>query len=137
MVVIGDAAVARLYKDGIGAAFMTSEAAAVTAVRRGVSRRDFAYGYSPVCKKIATDNFFGHLLFRLWNMTRRSPILLNALKQAILAEADLDQGRRVNTRVLWGLFTGDESYRKIMFLLFSFPAFRTILSSMFKAWRKN
>lgn len=137
MVVIGDAAVARLYKDGIGAAFMTSEAAAATAVWRGISKKDFSKSYKPVCRKIAVDNFFGHLLFRLWNITRRSPFLLNTLKQSILAEADLDQGKRVNTRVLWGLFTGDESYRKIMFLLISLPAFRTMISSMVKAWREG
>jgi flavin-dependent dehydrogenase len=137
MVVIGDAAVARLYKDGIGAAFITSEAAAATAVRRGVSRKDFARGYRPVCQKIAVDNLYGHFLFKMWGFTRRSPFLLNTLKQAILSEANLDQNKRTNTRVLWGLFTGDESYRKICSLVFTIPALRTMIFSFYKAWHER
>jgi flavin-dependent dehydrogenase len=137
MVVIGDAAVARLYKDGIGAAFITSEAAALTAVHRGISREDFARAYRPVCQKIAVDNLYGHFLFKMWGITRGSPILLNTLKQAVLSEDNLDQNKRTNTRVLWGLFTGDESYRKICSLIFTFPALRILVSSFFKAWRER
>lgn len=115
-VAVGDAAVTRLYKDGIGAAFATSEAAARTAVGRGVSRADFAAGYRPACQRIAADNRFGRLLFRLWDVTRGAPLLLNAWRRAIMAEAALPPAAHVHTRVMWDMFTGDESYRQILLL---------------------
>jgi flavin-dependent dehydrogenase len=124
LVVVGDAAVTRLYKDGIGAAFITAEAAARTAIQRGVSRRDFAAGYRPVCRRIAADNVYGHWLFRLWALTRRASFLRDAWGRAILAEAGLPVANHVHTRVLWGMFTGDESYRQIFWLSVSRPALR-------------
>lgn len=135
MVVVGDAAVARLYKDGIGAAFTTSKAAAATAISQGVSRQDFALSYQPVCQRIAADNRYGLWLFRLWDFTRRSPVLFNAWKQAILSEADLPSHQRVHARILWGTFTGDESYRTILSLVLSYPAFRAFFRGAVKRWR--
>ncbi len=120
-VTVGDAAITRLYKDGIGAAFITSEAAARTAIERGVSRADFACGYYPVCQHITDDNRFGRLLFRLWDIPRCMPFLLNAWRRTLVTEADRPPARRIHTRALWGIFTGDESYRQI-FLLLSRPA---------------
>ncbi len=124
LVVVGDAAVTRLYKDGIGAAFQTAEAAARTAIERGVSRQDFAAGYRPLVRQTAADNAYGRLLFRLWSFTRRLPGLLATWERAILAEADLPPEAHIHTRVLWGMFTGDESYRRIFFLSLSRPALR-------------
>ncbi len=121
-VAVGDAAVTRLYKDGIGAAFVTSEAAARAAVQRGVAREDFAAGYRPVCQQIAADNRYGQLLFRSWDLIRRLPFLLNAWRGAIVVEADRPPATQIYTRVLWGMFTGDESYRQIVLLSISRPA---------------
>jgi flavin-dependent dehydrogenase len=124
LVVVGDAAITRLYKDGIGAAFTTAEAAARTAIERGISKQDFAAGYRPVCRRIATDNLYGRLLFRLWAAAQRSPSLLALWRKAILAEADLPPAAHLHTRLLWSMFTGDEPYRKIFWLSFSWPALR-------------
>jgi flavin-dependent dehydrogenase len=129
-VAVGDAAVTRLYKDGIGAAFVTAEAAARTAIERGVARADFAAGYGPVCRRIAADNRFGQLMFRLWEITRNSPFLLNAWRRAIRAEAALPSADQVHIRVLWGMFTGDESYRQIFQISTSRAALRGFLRGM-------
>ena len=135
MVVVGDAAVTRLYKDGIGSAFLTARAAAETAIGKGVSWGDFSRGYRPVCQDIAADNRYGRLLFRLWALPRRSPILMKAWQQAILAERELPTQSRVFARALWGMFTGDESYRKIFQLSFSPPAVHSLGKGLLAAWR--
>jgi flavin-dependent dehydrogenase len=116
MVVVGDAAVTRLYKDGIGAAALTAEAASRTAVQQGLSRGEFAQGYAPVCRRIAADGRYGRLCFALWDLTRRVPALLRGWQQAILAESDLPAAGRPHMRILWGMFTGDMSYRQIFWL---------------------
>jgi flavin-dependent dehydrogenase len=126
LVIVGDAAVTRLYKDGIGAAFTTAEAAARAAVQRGISRRDFASGYRPTRQSIAADNLYGRIIFRLWAATRRTPFLMNAWRRAILSEVDMPKVNQVHARVLWGMFTGDESYRKIFYLSLSYPALRAL-----------
>lgn len=137
MVVVGDAAVTRLYKDGIGAAFTTAKAAAQTVISRGISRQDFNKGYHPICRRIAIDNRYGQFLFRLWEISRRSPLLINAWKQAILSEALLSAQHRVHERALWGLFTGDESYRHILSSLLSLAALRAFWGGVMKTWSKG
>jgi flavin-dependent dehydrogenase len=137
MVVVGDAAVTRLYKDGIGSAFTTARAAIQTAVFRGISQLDFAQGYHPICRRIAIDNGFGHWLFRLWGLSRHSPLLVNAWKQVIMSEALLPARSRVHERVLWGVLTGDESYGRILALLLSRPALRSFLREILRRWSKR
>jgi flavin-dependent dehydrogenase len=122
LVVVGDAAVTRLYKDGIGAAFVTAQAVARTAIQRGISRRDFAMGYRPVCLRIARDNFYGRILFLLWAFTRRSRFLRETWMRAIWDEVNRPSSDRILTSVLWSMFTGDESYRKIFWRSFGWPA---------------
>ena len=129
-VTVGDAAVTRLYKDGIGSAFITSEAAARTAIERGVSRADFDAGYRPVCQRIAADNRFGWLLFRLWDIPRATPLLLSAWRRTLVTEADRPPARRIHMRALWGIFTGDESYRQIFLALSRPAALAAFLSGM-------
>ncbi len=126
MVAVGDAAVTRLYKDGIGAAFITAQAAARTAIQHGVSKVDFALRYRPVCQRIANDNFFGRLLFSLWNAARDSPSMLNKWQQAILAETRFPSQEQVYLRILWDVFTGDETYRKIFLLSLRPQVFSTL-----------
>jgi flavin-dependent dehydrogenase len=116
LVAVGDAAVTRLYKDGIGSADITAEAAARTALERGVSRADFAAGYAPTCRRIATDGRYGRLCFALWDATRRLPPLLRGWERAVRAEQALAPEARLHTRMLWGMFTGDMSYRQVFWL---------------------
>ncbi len=132
LVTVGDAAVTRLYKDGIGAAFITARAAAQTAIQYGISRQDFAAGYRPVCREIAMDNLYGKLLFRVWNIVRNSPRLLDTWQRVILAEADSPPANHIFTRILWGMFTGDEPYRKIFWSVASKPALQKLWLEVFR-----
>ncbi len=135
MVAVGDAAATRLYKDGIGAAFITAQAAARTAIRRGVSRADFAAGYLPTCQRIANDNRFGRLLFKIWAFNRRSAALSNIWQLAVQAESDQPPTSQVHTRVLWGMFSGSESYRQLFWLSFSLQALSGLWQSARLNWR--
>lgn len=119
MVVVGDAAASRLYKDGIGSAYMVAEAAARTIVEVGISRKDFALGYAPTCRQIAVDNLYGRLIFRLWSVIHRSSFLRNAWQRNILRESELPLEQQVHRHILWGMFTGDESYQQLFRLLTS------------------
>lgn len=112
-VAVGDAAVTRLYKDGIGSAFQTTKIAISTAVRVGISRDAFRKHYAPICRSIARDNTYGFLLFRLWNFFLNSPFLLHAWNGAIQREMSLPARDQRHRRVLWGMLTGDEPYRQL------------------------
>ena len=114
-VAVGDSAVTRLYKDGIGSAFQTSRHAMSTAVNLGISHTTFRKHYVPVCRSIAVDNSYGFLLFRLWNFVLNSPILLNAWKGTIHREMTLPVKDRIHVRILWGMLTGDEPYRQLFY----------------------
>jgi flavin-dependent dehydrogenase len=114
-VAVGDAAVTRLYKDGIGSAYQTTQNAISTAIQVGISRHAFHKHYAPVCRSIGRDNSYGFLLFRLWNFVLNSPFVLNAWKGAIQREMSLTAGQRRHMHVLWGMLTGDEPYRKLFY----------------------
>lgn len=132
MVAVGDAAVTRLYKDGIGSAFVTAREAARTAVQRGVSRRDFAAGYRPACRRIAVDNAYGRLFFHIWNLVHGSPRVYRGWKHLLQAETQLPQERQIHSRVLWSMFTGDESYRRIFRIIFSSPYLASVWKEVFR-----
>jgi flavin-dependent dehydrogenase len=114
-VAVGDAAVTRLYKDGIGSAFQTTKSAMSAAVSMGISHSTFRQYYAPICRSIATDNTYGFMLFRLWNFVLNSPVLLNAWKAAIQWEMSQPTKDRKHMRILWGMLTGDEPYRKLFY----------------------
>ena len=112
-VAVGDAAVTRLYKDGIGSAFQTAKHAMMTTVNVGISRRAFRRHYAPVCRSIDRDNSYGVLLYRLWSFVLNSPMVLTAWKAAIQREMVLPTRERRHMQVLWGMLTGDDSYRRL------------------------
>jgi hypothetical protein len=61
------------------------------------------------------DNFYGALLFRLWNIVLKSPITLSAWRGAIQREMSLPATQRRHMHILWGMLTGDEPYRQLFF----------------------
>lgn len=129
-VAVGDAAVTRLYKDGIGSAYSTAEAAVHTAMSRGISKTAFRVEYKPFCKKIASDNIYCQFLFRLWGVTQRFPPLFNAWARVIQLEKVLPLHQRIHTRILWSMFTGDEPYRDLVQRLFSRESIRAIRKTL-------
>lgn len=114
-VAVGDAAATRLYKDGIGSAYQTTKNAMSVAVQAGISHSRFREHYAPICRSITMDNSYGFLLFRLWNFVLNSPRFLQVWKSAILWEISQPISQRRHAQVLWGMLTGDESYRKLFY----------------------
>jgi flavin-dependent dehydrogenase len=130
-VAVGDAAATRLYKDGIGSAFYTARFAMETAVKYGISRRDFHAGYSPHFQRISQDNRYGEMLFRQWAIVTRRPALLRAWTNALHVESNWPPARRVHARILWGIFSGDEPYRTLFWLTMS----RSALLGIWRGYR--
>ena len=116
-VAVGDAAVSRLYKDGIYSAFLTAGTAMRAAVERGIAREDFARAYVPFCQRLASDNAYGKLLFDLSLRAMQNSLLARACVERIRAEANLEVSRRTFSRLMWGMVTGDESYRDLFWLV--------------------
>lgn len=112
-VAIGDAAVTRLYKDGIGSALLTARQAAYTVAYHGISRKDFAHYYRPICRAINSDNRWGKLLFAINERTKNSRVFILS-QQHLIADEQQDASRpQTFTRAAWGMFTGSYSYRSI------------------------
>jgi NADH dehydrogenase len=112
-VALGDAAVSRLYKDGIGSALLTAREAARIVARHGFSRHDFDRHYRPLCRRMTGDNRWGRFLFAINNRTKDSRMFLLAQQRLIGDEQTNARGAQPFTKVVWGMFTGTYSYRAI------------------------
>ncbi len=113
-VAVGDAAITRLYKDGIGSALMTARQAAFTVVNHGFSTRDFHRYYMPFCRNIEHDNRWGKFLFYIADHTKNSRLFLFTQHRIIGAEQNGMKSRQPFTRIAWGMFTGAYSYKSMM-----------------------
>lgn len=132
-VAVGDAAVTRLYKDGIGSALNTARSAADVVLKHGIGAQDFKRHYRPVVRAIDRDNQYGYWLFRLWQRVKGEGILSTLGRRILLVEEQLAPAWRAHGVLLWYMFTGDASYRSIMLGLLSWPALRNTLLAI---WRK-
>lgn len=138
-VAVGDAAVSRLYKDGIGSGLLTASRAALTAVNQGISRRDFKRHYLPFCQNIDRDNRWGKLLFKVNDIFKDSRIFLLAQSRLVAREQDNVAGPQPFTRSAWGMFTGSYSYRSMAMMSlnpvslgkFSLAVSREFLAALF------
>lgn len=122
IVFIGDCGVTRLYKDGIGAAYRTAKAAAVTAIFEGVSAEDFRRHYSPLLRKITTDNTFGRVVFMVTRAIQKARTFRRGVLRMVSREQRPAGGRPRMSTVLWDTFTGSAPYRDV-FMRTLHPAF--------------
>lgn len=122
LLLIGDSGVTRLYKDGIGAAFRTSKAAAMTAVLQGISKESFKRNYWPSCRAIAADNAIGKVIFGTTTIFKHSRLCRQAMLRMTRREQQKRTGAGRMSSVLWNMFTGSAPYREI-FLGTLHPAF--------------
>ncbi len=127
-VAVGDAAVTRLYKDGIGSALRTAQCAALVAVEQGIAGRDFEEHYRPVVQAIEDDNWYGRWLFGAWQHIKGEGLLSRLGERTLLAEQQM--AHSVHGALLWSLFTGDESYRHIMAGFLTWPSLRDFLRAI-------
>ncbi len=115
IVMCGDAGSTRLFKDGIGAAYLTAKAAAKTAVFSGVHSSDFARDYYPVYNGLISDNRYGRCLFLITDIFRKSKAMTGAMVSVVIKEQQSETGRKALSSFLWDMFTGSERYKKIFF----------------------
>jgi flavin-dependent dehydrogenase len=115
VVLIGDCAMARLNKDGIGSAYRVAKVAAVTALFRGVSDEDFRRGYWPICRTISNDNRYGRIIYRVVDIIKKRPLLKHAVMRMAANEQKNRGKQRRMSSVLWDMFTGSSSYHDVFF----------------------
>ena len=126
-VAVGDTAVTRLYKDGIGSAFYSAQSAMQIALKIGISKGVFQKHYAPYCQRISWDNRYGNLLYRMLKITLNTPRLLKAWIRTLQAELAAPREKQIHIRVVWGMFTGDEPYRVLFRLGLQPQAIRQLL----------
>ena len=122
IVFIGDCGVTRLYKDGIGAAYRMSKAAATTAIFEGIAAKDFAKHYMPACQAIDRDNRIGKVIFLATRAIQMFRFSRRAVLRMTMDEQQNSKRARRMSMVLWDMFTGSAPYREI-FLRTLHPAF--------------
>ena len=135
--VLGDAAVTRLYKDGIGSSLTMARAAAHAAVFHGVSRRDFQHHYRPIYNTMRWNNQWGHLLFSLNDNVKESKVFILAQQRLIGDEQEKKTEHQPFTKAAWGMFTGSYSYGRIAKKVFSPPALLRLVSALVKEGWEN
>jgi hypothetical protein len=114
-VFIGDCGMSRLNKDGIGSAYRTAKAAAVTAVFSGVSAQDFRRRFWPMCKTIRLDNQFGRLLYTFVDLVKKADFLTRGVMRTTKIEQGKVSSKRYMCMILWDMFTGSAPYRAVFF----------------------
>ena len=136
-VAVGDAAVSRLYKDGIGSALRTAREAAATVVRHGFSRQAFGRHYQPFCRRIDRDNRWGKVLFRLNDKVKDSRTFLWMQHRLIGDEQIAGRGPKPFTKAVWGMFTGSYSYRGIARMTLSPTALYRLLLALLREMARS
>ena len=139
LVFIGDCGATRLFKDGIGAAYRTSKAAAKTVVFHGVSAEAFHDHYAPLCRRINNDNRVGKLVFGVSGLVQKARFARRGILQMTADEQREAGGPRRMSSVLWDLFSGSASYTNV-FVRTLHPAYvagllRNLVSANFRGGR--
>src|SRR3990170_1857993 len=94
VVLVGDCGVTRLYKDGIGAAYRTAKAAAITAVFSGVSAEDFQRKFWPACRAIEQDNTIGKIIFVATRQVQKRRYARRAVLRMVTKEQQKEGKKR-------------------------------------------
>nr|WP_321356704.1 hypothetical protein [uncultured Draconibacterium sp.] len=114
VVLIGDSASSKLYKNGIGAAYITAKAAAKTALFNGVSEANFKKYYQPECTRLDRDNAIGKFIFWVTTIIQRSSALKKGIFRMVVNEQEKVNDKRRMSSVLWDTFTGSAPYTDIL-----------------------
>jgi hypothetical protein len=112
-VLVGDSASSKLYKNGVGAAYITGKAAANTALFNGISASAFKKYYQPVCSDLDNDNKLGKFIFSVTGIIQKSHLLKGALLSMVISEQKKASHKRRMSSVLWDTFTGSAAYKNI------------------------
>jgi hypothetical protein len=112
IVVLGDSGISKLYKNGIGAAYLNAKAAAKTAVFKGISEDDFYNYFYKDVRNIEFDNKIGKFIFVAASILQKIDFMKRGVLQAV--ENEHKRGEYFINSVFWDIFTGSSSYASIM-----------------------
>lgn len=132
VVMCGDAGSTRLFKDGLGAAYLMGKSAAKTAVFQGVSARHFQDDYYPVYESIVTDNQYGKFLFTVTDICRKNRMLTKGMLDVVRREQK-GAGHKILSSILWNMFTGNERYKNIFFTSLNHRMYLNMCKGVFKS----
>jgi flavin-dependent dehydrogenase len=125
-VIIGDASISRIYKNGLESAYITSQLAVQTAFEKGISKEDFSrYYYKPARKLLAMDNLLGIIIMRISDFVTRRSWLVTARMSYVENRKGSWIANHLN-KMLWNMVTGDAPYREIIIQAFN-PLFQIVL----------
>jgi flavin-dependent dehydrogenase len=133
VVMCGDAGSTRLFKDGLGAAYLMGKAAAKTAVFDGVGKEHFRTGYYPVYKSIKYDNYYGAILYMVIDMYRKWKILTKAMLAVVDKEQQSSRDDKILSSILWDMFTGNERYKNVFLKSLKIQMHIDMWEGLFKA----
>ena len=126
LVMVGDASITRIFKNGLESAYITSQLAARTAFENGISKEAFdKHYYKPAHKLLAMDNKLGAVILAISDFITRQ----NWLVKARLSYVEDKRGSWIANhlnKILWNMVTGDAPYHKILIQAFN-PVFQVIL----------
>ena len=122
IVFIGDSGVVRLYKDGIGSAYRTAKAAAMTCALHGISSADFKHHYWSACRLIIRDNTIGKLIFLVCTVIQKLRFTRRAVLRMVVREQTLEERKPRMSSILWDVFSGSAPYTEVL-LRTMHPAF--------------
>jgi flavin-dependent dehydrogenase len=123
VILCGDAGSTRLFKDGLGAAYIMGKAAAKTALFHGVSKQHFQREYYPVYRNIIIDNKFGKVLFAVTDAFKVHKALNKSMFRLVQKEQLEPSCPKILSSILWDMFTGNELYKDIFRRAINFPLF--------------
>lgn len=114
VVFIGDSGAARLYKDGIGSAYRTAKAAAITCALKGIREQDFRSGYRPALRSLQRDNAVGQLIFAVCHLIQKLRFTRRAVLRMVRIEQSVEGRKPLMSSVLWDVFTGSAPYTSVL-----------------------
>lgn len=114
VVLVGDSSTSKLYKNGIGAAYLTAKAAANTAIFYGISEKDFKQNFNPTCRYLKNDNRLGRFIFAVTGVIQKTALLKRAMLSILIKEQSKSRDKRDLSSMLWDTFTGSAPYRSII-----------------------
>jgi hypothetical protein len=114
VVLIGDSASSKLYKNGIGAAFITARSAASTAIFEGIDKRTFEKYFKPSCTDLDRDNMAGKFIFWFTKLIQKSSMSKMGILRMVAREQQNAHDVPRMSSALWDTFTGSAGYRNIL-----------------------
>ena len=125
---IGDAAGARLNKDGLFSAYLTASTLSRAILHDGVSEQAIERGYGKAVRWLAEDNRYGRIVFGISRVAFAWPWVSRVMYQSLATEFKRrDEDKRPLGSVMWKIASGAADYREILREMFRFPAIRAFM----------